>query len=111
MLRKTHFFLLSGALFLAACGGGNESDSKDGDKDKVGETELKLPSAKGDVAYGGYFVYSEDEKIQTLFPATAEDIASAHVVSQMYEGLLKLVQKDLSITGAIATEYVRDRER
>jgi oligopeptide transport system substrate-binding protein len=110
MLRKSHLIILSGALFLAACGGDKSSDSKDDKKGKTEESSVKLPTAKGDVAYGGVFVYTEDEKIQTLFPATVEDIGSAHVVSQMYESLLKLVQKDLSIAGSVATEWTVNDE-
>ena len=70
MLRKTHFFILSAALVLGACGGSESTEKKEDNKNKSTETEVKLPQAKGDVNYGGVFIYSEDEKIQTLFPAT-----------------------------------------
>lgn len=110
MLRKTHFFILSAALVLGACGGSESTEKKEDNKNKSTETEVKLPQAKGDVNYGGVFIYSEDEKIQTLFPATVEDIGSAHVVFQIYEGLIKLSQKDLSIIPSLASEWTVNDE-
>lgn len=110
MLRKTHSILLLAALILGACGGDKDASKEGGKNTDTESSDVKLPKAIGDVAYGGVFVFSEDEKIQTMFPASVEDIGSAHLVSQVYEGLLKLVQKDLSITGALAEEWTVNDE-
>lgn len=105
MLRKTHAIFLISASLLFSCGGEKSNQEEVKEKTKDNEEQVDLPTAKGDVVYGGVFIFSEDEKIQTLFPASVEDIASAHVVSQMHEGLLKLSQQDLSISGALAEKW------
>jgi oligopeptide transport system substrate-binding protein len=110
MLRKTHFLILAAALVLGSCGGSEKTEKKEDNNTQSTETEVKLPTAKGDVTYGGVFIYSEDEKIQTLFPASVEDIGSAHVVFQIYEGLIKLSQKDLSIIPSLASEWTVNDE-
>ncbi len=105
MLKKTQAIFLITASLLVSCGGEktNTEESKENSTEK--EEQVDLPKAKGDVVYGGVFIFAEDEKIQTLFPASVEDIGSAHVVSQMHEGLLKLTQQDLSISGALAEKW------
>lgn len=61
--------------------------------------------AKGDVVYGGTFNFAENEKINSLFPYDIEDITTAHVAWQMYEGLVRINQKDLSIQPSIAEKW------
>lgn len=105
MLKKTQAIFLITAALLASCGGDKDKNEESKAKSDEKEEALNLPKAKGNVVYGGVFVFSEDEKIQTLFPASVEDIGSAHVVTQMHEGLLKLSQQDLSIVSAVAESW------
>jgi oligopeptide transport system substrate-binding protein len=64
--------------------------------------------AKGPVSYGGTLRISEVEPRQTLFPISIADNISAEVALQIYEGLLKLNAKDLSIMPALAERWVMD---
>jgi oligopeptide transport system substrate-binding protein len=79
------------ALFLSACGG---------DKDKHESSE-----AKGGVFYGGVFRMNELEDFKNLYPLSIIDVISQRIANQVYEGMVKLSQADLSITPALAYRW------
>jgi len=92
------FFL---ALFLAACSGSKPSGSKTDSEDRI---------AKGDKVYGGTFRFGMTEEYQTLFPIKIVDVASAHIATQIYEGLVKFNPSDLHIKPAIAEKWDVDAD-
>ncbi len=61
--------------------------------------------AKGTVFYGGVFRMNEVEDCRSLYPLNVTEISSFHVVAQVYEGLVKLNQKDLTIIPCIAESW------
>lgn len=61
--------------------------------------------AKGDRNYGGTFRLSETEPYQTLFPLSIYDAVSAHIATQMYEGLIKFNPADLLIIPSLAEKW------
>jgi oligopeptide transport system substrate-binding protein len=61
--------------------------------------------AKGPVFYGGVFKMNEVEDCRSLFPLNITETSSFRVVSQVYEGLVKLNQKDLTIIPCIAEKW------
>jgi len=61
--------------------------------------------AKGDREYGGTFKLNERDEFQTLFPYAMIDGVSNRVAGQIYEGLIKLNTKDLSIEPRIADSW------
>ena len=61
--------------------------------------------ANGNVQYGGVFKMNETEDFRTLFPLNIVEVVGAHIGSQVYEGLVKFNQKDLSISSAIASHW------
>lgn len=79
------------AAILTSCGG---------DKNKH-ETQ----EAKGGVYYGGVFRMNELEDFKNLYPLAVVDVISQRVVNQVYEGLVKLSQADLSIVPALAYRW------
>lgn len=85
------FVAIASALVLSSCGGG---------KDKH-ETQ----EAKGGVYYGGVFRMNELEDFKNLYPLAIIDVISQRVANQVYEGLVKLSQADLSIVPAIAYRW------
>jgi oligopeptide transport system substrate-binding protein len=91
------FFLL--VLALASCSG-NKSHSNESDSSKR--------VAKGGVAYGGSFRFGMTEDYQSLYPYKITDAASAHIVTQVYEGLVKFNTTDLTIKPAIAEKWEVD---
>ena len=80
-------------MFLSSCGG------DDNDKDH-GSSE-----AKGGVYLGGVIRLNEVENIKSLFPISVNDQPSFHLAAQVYEGLVKFNQIDLSLMPAIAYKW------
>ena len=65
----------------------------------------KRKTAQGPVFYGGVFRMNEIEDCRSLFPLNITETSSYRVVSQVYEGLVKLNQKDLTINPCIADKW------
>lgn len=68
----------------------------------------EIREAKGDREYGGAFKINERDEFQTLFPYGVIDLSSTRIISQIYEGLVKLDPKDLSIKPGIAESWEID---
>ncbi len=76
----------------SSCGG-------DDNKDHGGS------EAKGGIYLGGVARLNEVENIKSLFPISINDQVSFHLGAQVYEGLLKFNQVDLSLMPALATRW------
>ncbi|MBL4658589.1 MAG: ABC transporter substrate-binding protein [Flavobacteriales bacterium] len=61
--------------------------------------------AQGDREYGGAFKVNERDEFQTLFPYSIIDAVSHRIAGQIYEGLVKLHTRDLSIQPSIAETW------
>lgn len=98
-LGMKHLFipLSAAALILGFASCSSCSDEK---KDNHGSTE-----AKGGVYTGGVIRLNEVEAIKSLNPIAVNDIPSFHVGTQLFEGLVKFDQNDLSIVSAIARTW------
>ncbi|HCA83144.1 MAG TPA: ABC transporter substrate-binding protein [Flavobacteriales bacterium] len=97
IMKRLLAYTIAGSFLLSSCGGGSESGSN--------ETEKPTRIAKGDVALGGSFNLAENEKYNTLFPYEIKDAGSAHIAWQIFEGLVRMSQKDLSIQPSIAESW------
>lgn len=75
--------------FLSSCGDGNNT---------TGEAR----KAKGGVYYGGVFRMNEVEDFRNLFPLNITETTSHRIANQVYEGLVKLSQGDLTISPSLA---------
>jgi oligopeptide transport system substrate-binding protein len=73
--------------------------------DKKEEASSTLKAGKGNRNYGGVFRLNESEYIKTLFPPAITDAFSYRVAAQVYEGLLKFNQADLSLKPGLAESY------
>ncbi|MCI5058032.1 MAG: ABC transporter substrate-binding protein, partial [Flavobacteriales bacterium] len=54
---------------------------------------------------GGTFYLNEVEEFQSLYPLSVTDVASFRTANQIYEGLVKFDQSDLSIIPCIAEKW------
>lgn len=92
-MKIKHLLIAAGltSIILSSCGGG---------KDKHETTE-----AKGGVFYGGVFRMNELEDFKNLYPLSIIDVISQRIANQVYEGLVKLSQSDLSIVPALAYRW------
>ncbi len=91
---KIKYLLLvavASAFLLSSCGG-----------DKNTHETLE---AKGGVYYGGVFRMNELEDFKNLYPLAIIDVISQRIANQVYEGMVKLSQTDLSIVPAIAYRW------
>ncbi len=93
-MKKIIYALLLGSIF-TSCGG----DSK---------TKGESRKAKGDAFYGGVFKMNELEDFKNLYPLNLTEITSFHIASQVYEGLVKLSQVDLTIVPCIAEKWEKN---
>jgi oligopeptide transport system substrate-binding protein len=96
-MTKALFRLLCISLFIYSC---TEKDSK------TDSTEQK--EAKGGKFYGGTFKVNESDYIKNLFPHNITDAISYRVANQIYEGLMKFNQSDLSLKNGLAESYTTD---
>ena len=97
-MKKLTFII---ALLGLLCNSCNNSQNEKSNK-------IHLTEAKGGRFYGGVFRMSESEYIKTLFPHSIIDVYSYRVASQVYEGLFKFDQKDVTklINGLVDTYTV-----
>lgn len=89
---KKLLLLLAISVFVWGCGG----SENDGKNTKV---------AKGNVNYGGVLRLNEVEDFRNLYPQAITEVTSYRIATQIYEGLIKLDQKDLSIIPCIAEKW------
>ncbi|MCD6067288.1 MAG: transporter substrate-binding protein [Bacteroidetes bacterium] len=69
------------------------------------KTEKESTEAKGGVYYGGVFRMNELEDFKNLYPLAIVDVVSHRVANQVYEGLVKLNQADLTVTPGVAYKW------
>lgn len=96
-MKKLFIPLTAGTLLLGFASCSSCSDDK---KDNHDGTE-----AKGGVYMGGVMRLNEVEAIKSLNPIAVNDIPSYHVGTQLFEGLVKFNQNDLSLSPAIASRW------
>ena len=66
---------------------------------------VKKRIAKGNVEFGGVFRINESEYFSHLFPHHVDEIIAQQVSSQVYEGLVKLSSKNLTVLPSIAEKW------
>ncbi len=92
-MRKLVYLLMAATVVLSSCGGGKSEDSKN--------TQI----AKGGVKYGGVFKMNETEDFKSLYPLNVTMALENRIAKQVYEGLLKFDQEDLSIIPSLAEKW------
>ncbi|MFH1320340.1 MAG: ABC transporter substrate-binding protein [Bacteroidota bacterium] len=60
---------------------------------------------KGGIYYGGVFRMNEVQDFRTLYPLNITEVVGHRITHQIYEGLVKLSQKNLSIIPSIAERW------
>lgn len=70
-------------------------------------SEQKAPSseAKGGIAYGGILRVNEVDPFKSLMPMAISEQNAYHIASQVYEGLVKYNQFDLSLIPGLAKSW------
>ncbi len=95
MKKIIYSFLVLG--LLASCGSNNSS--KENNK-----------KANGSVNYGGVFRMNEIEDFRSLYPLDITEVVSQRIASQVYEGLVKLSQVDLTILPSLAQKWEKNAD-
>lgn len=95
-MKKVIYSFLVMSLF-ASCNGG---------KNNSGESR----EANGGVYYGGIFRMNEVEDFRNLFPLNITETTSDHIAKQVYEGLVKLSQSDLTILPSLAERWEKNED-
>ncbi len=73
-------------------------------------TEGGLSALNGGKFAGGVLRMNEVEDFRNLFPLNITDATSQRIANQIYEGLVKLSQKDLSVVPALAESWTRNED-
>ena len=87
-------FVFGSLLLLASCGG-SESNT----------TEKPAPNSEQNNGIGGRLDFAISEKYQSLDPIKITDVVSFHIVSQIYEPLLRVDDKDLTLQPLLAEKW------
>lgn len=92
---KKLFYLFIAGSFLASCGGPEE-------------TEGGLRKLTGGKFGGGVLRMNEVEDFRNLYPLDITEVTGHRIANQIYEGLIKLSQKDLSVVPALAESWSKN---
>lgn len=84
-------------LLMASCGGGDNQANNGG-----------LEMAQGGRYYGGVFKMNEVEYYRSLYPLNVTEVTSHRITNQIYEGLVRFNQADLSIVPTLAESWEVD---
>ncbi len=74
------------------------------------ETEGGLTKLNGGKYGGGVLRMNEVENFRNLYPLDITEVTSHRVANQIYEGLVKLSQKDLSVVPALAESWTKNED-
>ena len=74
------------------------------------ETEGELRKLEGGKYAGGVLRMNEVEDFRNLFPLDITEVTSLRIANQMYEGLVKLSQTDLSVVPALAESWSKNQD-
>ena len=92
-MKKLIYLLIGATVILSSCGGDSEN------------TNTNNQVAKGGVKYGGVFKMNETEDFKSLYPLNVTFSIEQRITNQIYEGLLKFDQEDLSIIPSLAEKW------
>jgi peptide/nickel transport system substrate-binding protein len=92
-MKKLIYLLIGAAVVLSSCGGDQE------------KTNVNTKVANGGVKYGGVFKMNETEDFKSLYPLNITMALEQRIANQVYEGLVKLNQADLSVLPSLAEKW------
>ena len=95
-MKKLYIPLLASAIAIGLACASCSDDKKDNHEGA---------EAKGGVYLGGVMRMNENEAFKSLNPIAVNEIVGYHVGTQVFEGLVKFNQADLSIEPALATRW------
>lgn len=73
-----------------------------------GDAPAMKHAAKGGKRYGGIFNMNETEEIRSIFPLDLSQASAHRIAAQIYQGLVKLDQRDLHIVPCLAERWEVD---
>jgi oligopeptide transport system substrate-binding protein len=68
------------------------------------ETHEEYKEGNGGVLYGGVFKSNETDDFRSLFPLGITEVSADHITKQVYEGLIKQSQEDITILPSLAEQ-------
>jgi oligopeptide transport system substrate-binding protein len=100
-MKKAVFLLFSALLLVSACTNAPQENQQEAMHSHGRE-------GAGGRYYGGIFRMNESEYIKNLFPPSITDVYSYRVASQVYEGLFRFNDQDLTVVNGLAKSYTLD---
>ena len=99
-MNKVLSLIIAASVVISSCSSNKENSGSSG-----------LKEAKGGKMYGGTFKVNESDYIKNIYPLNITDAISYRIASQVYEGLLKFNQSDLSLKNCLAESYTIDETK
>jgi oligopeptide transport system substrate-binding protein len=88
-----NLLLIFSAIFLFGCGSEKQ------------KSKALIKAPKGEMMYGGVFKYNETEYYRSLYPLNITEVVGHRISTNIYEGLVKFNQADLTIKPALASSW------
>jgi peptide/nickel transport system substrate-binding protein len=95
-MKKIFYFFILGAFF-ASCG-------------NHVETEGGLRKLNGGKYAGGVLRMNEVEDFRNIYPLDITEVTGHRIANQIYEGLVRLSQKDLSVVPGLAESWTKNND-
>ena len=92
-MKKLIYLIIASSLIFVGCGG----------NDNNGNNNTKV--ALGGVKYGGVFKINETEDFRSLYPLNVTEVVAHRITNQVYQGMVKLDQEDLSVVPQLADKW------
>jgi peptide/nickel transport system substrate-binding protein len=92
-MKKLIYLFIGAAVILTSCGGNENTKKED------------VKAANGGVKYGGVFKLNETEDFRSLYPLNITEVVAHRITNQVYQGLVKLDQEDLTVLPSLADKW------
>ncbi len=103
MKKSLYLCVTALSLLVAGCSSSQEAQQE--------SLNASVREGAGGRYYGGVFRVNESEYIKNLFPPSITDVYSYRVAAQVYEGLFKFNDLDLTLENSLAESYTLDSTR
>lgn len=109
-MKAKYLGLIGCMLILVGCAGDKAETKKEVIENRVAKGSVTEHGKEIAINYGGLFRMNESSPFKSLFPQSIGDEVSAHIGSQIFEGLVKLDEKTLEVLPCIAKSFTANED-
>lgn len=109
-MKAKYLGLISSILLLVSCSGEKVETKTEVIVNRTATGSVTLHGEEVEIKYGGLFRMNESSPFKSLFPQSIGDEVSAHIGSQIFEGLVKLDEETLEVLPCIAKSFTANED-